>query len=91
MSDTTQATLVTDADEQNATDEPMNSDDTIDDEGLLAKVRNCDHPAVRCGYCQEVVLKGYKRSAHGRRYCPECQTVKASDQRDRVIMPWWEK
>lgn len=74
MSETTQATFMSDG----STD----TDDTIDDDGLLSKVRDTDHPAVRCGYCMEVALDGYDVSAHGRRYCPECDTVRAEDQRD---------
>ena len=88
MTDSTQSTLVTDAPDDDGTG--MNTDDTIDDDGLLAKVRDNYHPAVRCGYCQEVALKGYKRSAHGRRYCPKCDTVKAEDQRDHPLTEWWE-
>ena len=83
MSDTTQATFMADG----STD----TENTIDDAGLLAKVRDTDHPAVRCGYCQEVAVAGYKRSAHARRYCPHCDTVKAEDQRDRANRGWWEK
>ena len=82
MSDTTHATFMSDG----STDPEA----TIDDDGLLAKVRDSDHPAVRCGYCQEVALKGYKTSAHGRRYCPECGTVKGSDQRNNYTStPYW--
>ena len=82
MSDTTQATFMSDG----STD----TEATIDDDGLLDKVRDSDHPAVRCGYCQEVALKGYKTSAHGRRYCPECGTVKGSDQRNNYTStPYW--
>jgi len=85
MSDSSQATLVTDGD-----DAAMNSDDTIADDGLLAKVRDSDHPAIRCGYCQEVALDGYEVSAHGRDYCPECQTVKGADQRNNYTgTPYW--
>jgi len=87
MSDSNQATLVTDGDAGDA----MNTDDTIDDDGLLPKVRDNDHPAIRCGYCQEVALDGYDVSAHGRDYCPECRTVKAADQRDAPLTEWWKK
>jgi hypothetical protein len=90
MCETTQSTLVTDPDATDTGTTAVNSDDTFDDDGLLDKVRDSDHPAVRCGYCQEVALAGYKRSAHGRAYCPECGTVKGSDQRSNYTStPYW--
>lgn len=93
MSDaqSTQSTLVTDATDSENDSAVMDSDDTIDDDGLLDKVRSSSHPAVRCGYCHDVALKGYKTSAHGREYCPECQTVRAADQRDEPLSPWWKQ
>jgi phage FluMu protein Com len=90
MTDSTQATLVTDPDAMTDDGDAVDSDDTIDDDGLLAKVRASNHPAVRCGYCHEVALKGYETSAHDRRYCPKCRTVRAEDQRDLPLSEWWE-